>query len=189
MGTTQDGSKLAHSNVAAEPMDVAYSRFRRAYPAYETTGLLSELRAREYQRLDEHGQIYLDYTGGGLYADSQLRDHMALLAEGVFGNPHSTSPASEATTVLVERARSYVLEYFNALPEEYVAIFTANATGAIKLVGESYPFGSGDQYLLTFDNPQLHQRNPRVRPGKEGRRHLRPRGAAGAPTGRGPTGQ
>ena len=33
------------------------------------------LRAREYARLDELDQVYLDYTGGSLYADSQLREH------------------------------------------------------------------------------------------------------------------
>jgi selenocysteine lyase/cysteine desulfurase len=57
-----------------------------------------------------------------------------------------------AMTRLVEQAREYVLHYFNASPEEYFVIFTPNATGALKLVGESYPFGEGDTYLLTFDN-------------------------------------
>ena len=33
-----------------------------------------------------------------------------------------------------------------------LVIFTQNASGALKLVGESYPFGPGDRYLLTFDN-------------------------------------
>ena len=32
------------------------------------------------------------------------------------------------------------------------SIFTPNATGALKLVGESYPFAPGDTYLLTYDN-------------------------------------
>jgi molybdenum cofactor sulfurtransferase len=31
-------------------------------------------------------------------------------------------------------------------------VITANASHALKLVGESYPFASGDQFLLTFDN-------------------------------------
>src|SRR5512140_2543191 len=31
------------------------------------------------------------------------------------------------------------------------AVFTPNASGALKLVGESYPFPKG-RYLLTFDN-------------------------------------
>ncbi|MFQ5612995.1 MAG: aminotransferase class V-fold PLP-dependent enzyme [Anaerolineae bacterium] len=133
-------------------IDAALAAFQQAYPAYETTRSLDDLRAREYARLDAQSQVYLDYTGGGLYADSQLREHMALLSRGVFGNPHSNNPTSLATTQLVERARACVLEFFNASPEEYVAIFTANASGALKLVGESYPFTAGGHYLLTFDN-------------------------------------
>ena len=55
-------------------------------------------------------------------------------------------------TRLVEQARTYVLEFFNASPDEYVAIFTLNASGALKLDGESYPFGPGGRYLISFDN-------------------------------------
>jgi selenocysteine lyase/cysteine desulfurase len=44
------------------------------------------------------------------------------------------------------------LSFFNASPDDYAVIFTANASQALKLVGESYPFGEGDQFLLTFDN-------------------------------------
>jgi selenocysteine lyase/cysteine desulfurase len=130
----------------------ALAAFKQAYPAFERTSALDELRATEYARLDAQGQIYLDYTGGGLYAESQLREHMALLSRNVFGNPHSRNPTSQAMTQLVEHARAHVLEYFNAAPDEYTVIFTPNASGALKLVGESYPFAVGDQYLLTFDN-------------------------------------
>ncbi|PKB59004.1 MAG: hypothetical protein BZY83_04155 [SAR202 cluster bacterium Casp-Chloro-G2] len=119
---------------------------------FETTKPLDDLRRTDYGRLDRLGQVFLDYTGGGLYGDSQIRRFAELLDGSVFGNPHSDSPASSATTELVERARSLVLEYFNSPPGEYVAIFTPNATGAIKLVGEAYPFQPGDRYLLTFDN-------------------------------------
>ena len=56
------------------------------------------------------------------------------------------------TTTAVERTRCAVLEYFHAPPEEYTAVFTANATSALKLVGESYPFAPGGRLLLTFDN-------------------------------------
>ena len=45
-----------------------------------------------------------------------------------------------------------MLEFFNASPEEYVAIFTPNATGALRLVGEADPFHPGDRFLITFDN-------------------------------------
>ncbi len=46
-------------------------------------------------------------------------------------------------THLITRARAYVLEFFNASPDEYVAIFTANASAALKLVGESIPLRPG----------------------------------------------
>ena len=36
--------------------------------------------------------------------------------------------------------------------DDYIAIFTLNATGALKHVGESYPFSAGDRLLLTVDN-------------------------------------
>jgi molybdenum cofactor sulfurtransferase len=135
-----------------DDQDAAFEAFRQAYPSYDSTWKLDELRANEYTRLDRQGHVYLDYTGGSLYAESQLRDHMALLNEGIFGNPHSKNLTSLAMTQLVEQARDYVLEYFNASPDEYMVIFTQNSTGALKLIGESYPFGPGDNYLLTFDN-------------------------------------
>ncbi len=113
---------------------------------------LDELRRSEYARLDAGGHVYLDYTGAGLYAESQLADHLELLRANVFGNPHSVSPASAAMTALVERAREAVLAFFGADPDEYVAVFTPNATGALRLVGEAYPFRRGDRFLLTFDN-------------------------------------
>lgn len=113
---------------------------------------LSDLRLTEFSRLDAGGHVYLDYTGAGLYADSQLAEHLALLGAHVFGNPHSVSPASRAMTALVEQAREAVLGFFRAEPAEYEAIFTPNATGALRLVGEAYPFRPGDRFLLTFDN-------------------------------------
>ena len=134
------------SQVAAE------AAFRRRHPRYGDTAVLDELRSTDFGRLDRGGHVYLDYTGGGLYADSQLVEHMQLLRENVFGNPHSVNPTSAASTALVERARVRVLEFFRASPEEYEVIFTPNATGALRLVGEAYPFREGDRFLLTFDN-------------------------------------
>src|SRR5215510_5668359 len=100
-------------------MDLAFTVFRSHYPAYDTTRKLDDLRATEYTRLDREQHVYLDYTGGGLYAESQLRRHMDSLCKGVFGNPHSKNLTSLAMTRQVEQARAYVLKYFNASPDEY----------------------------------------------------------------------
>ncbi|MCK6584660.1 MAG: aminotransferase class V-fold PLP-dependent enzyme [Anaerolineales bacterium] len=128
-----------------------FDTFLRKYPAYKDTKLIDDLRKSDYARLDAGEHVYLDYTGGGIYAESQVQKHHQLLKENVFGNPHSSNPTSLAATHLVEGARDYILEFFNADPNEYLAIFTPNASGALKLVGESYPFPNG-RYLLTFDN-------------------------------------
>jgi molybdenum cofactor sulfurtransferase len=137
---------------ALAPLDEAEAAFRAAYPDFAATRLLDELRATEYARLDRDGHVYLDYTGGGIYADAQVRAHAEMLLGGVFGNPHSSNPTSLAATRLIERTRASVLDFFGASPDEYAVIFTQNASGALKLVGESYPFGANDVYLLTFDN-------------------------------------
>ena len=92
--------------IDSHDLDRALAAFRRDYPAFDGTRALDELRATEYARLDALGQVYLDYTGGGLYAESQLREHMALLSQNVFGNPHSRNPTSMAMTHLADRARA-----------------------------------------------------------------------------------
>ncbi len=94
---------------------------------------------------------YLDYTGGSLHADAQVRAHAQLLGEHVCGNPHSANPTSAESTRQVERTRAAVLAYFNA-GGAYTAVFTPNASGALKLVGESFPFAAGGRLLLSTDN-------------------------------------
>jgi selenocysteine lyase/cysteine desulfurase len=126
--------------------------FLSAHPGYRNTVLLDRLRATEYSYLDAGGHIYLDYTGAGLPAQSQVRAHAERVRARCWGNPHSENPASAASTDLVERARLAVLAHFNAAPGEYAVIFTPNATGACRLVGEAYPFGPRTRLVLTCDN-------------------------------------
>jgi molybdenum cofactor sulfurtransferase len=152
MITTRDPAPAARHAGQAAMAAAALRDFRWRYPAYAGTAALDELRARDYARLDAAGHVYLDYTGGGLYAESQLARHRALLAGAVLGNPHSANLSSRATGARVEATRARVLEFFRASPEEYEVIFTPNATGALRLVGESYPFGPGSRLVLTFDN-------------------------------------
>jgi selenocysteine lyase/cysteine desulfurase len=96
--------------------------------------------------------VYLDYTGSGVYAQSQLHAQHERLSTRGYGNPHSENPSSAASTEAVESARRAVLRFLNASRDEYAVIFTPNATGACRLVGEAYPFGRGRDLVMTFDN-------------------------------------
>ncbi len=116
------------------------------------TDLFAELRRRDFSRLDAGGHVYLDYTGAGLYAESQVRAHAEYLCGAVLGNPHSRNPSSQAATDAVEAARRRVLDFFCADPELYEVIFTLNASGALKLIAEAYPWEPGGRFLLTADN-------------------------------------
>lgn len=135
-----------------ENLPAAYAEFLSKRPDYEETRSLDNLRETEFSRLDRLGHVYVDYTGGGLYGDSQIRQHAEFLTTTVLGNPHSTNPTSALATERVAACRKRVLEFFNADPDEYVLIFTSNASNALKLVGESYPFSPEGEFLLTFDN-------------------------------------
>jgi selenocysteine lyase/cysteine desulfurase len=130
----------------------AEAAFAKSHPGYATTSVIDTLRASQYSRLDASAHTYLDYTGAGVYARSQVEAHTDFLTRSIVGNPHSGNLASRAMTAWVRRGRRRVLEYFRASPDEYEVIFTANATGALKQVAESYPFGPGGRYLLTADN-------------------------------------
>lgn len=124
--------------------------FMQEHPGFAGTAILDELRKTDYSRLDAQGHIYLDYTGGNLYAESQVRRHTDMLLNGVFGNPHSTNPTSQLSGRLIDAARQYIVDYFNA--SDYQLVFTANASQALKIIGEGYPFHENGHFLLLFDN-------------------------------------
>jgi selenocysteine lyase/cysteine desulfurase len=111
----------------------------------DDTTYFAALRAREFSRLDAAGCAYLDYTGSGLYAESLIRADTHRLLHSVAGNPHSDACMAEC----IERTRADVLAWLDADPRDYTVIFTANATAALRLVGESYPFTS---LTLSADN-------------------------------------
>ena len=110
----------------------------------------NRLRKKEFSRLDKDGHIYLDYTGGCLYPESLIQKHESFLRNGIYGNPHSTNPASQLSGELVEETRKKILDFFRA--GDYYCVFTNNASGALQIVGESFSFGPSSVLLLTADN-------------------------------------
>ena len=126
--------------------------FLGRFPEYAETAFLDDVRAREFRRLDDTQEIYLDYVGAHLYPHSLVQSHAEELCGAVYGNPHSSSPAATRASASCEDARSAVKTFFHDTADEYVVVFCANATAALKLVGESYPFQRNGELLLTADN-------------------------------------
>jgi Aminotransferase class-V len=66
---------------------------------------------------------------------------------------HTNSLASSSTlsSKCANEARAAVLSYFNA-SSDYTVVFTANASAALKLVAEAYPFASGSSLVIGADS-------------------------------------
>ncbi|HEV8392893.1 MAG TPA: aminotransferase class V-fold PLP-dependent enzyme [Vicinamibacterales bacterium] len=116
------------------------------------TDRVAGLRAREFARLDRTATVYLDYTGAALYPASLVRRDARRLRAAVRGNPHAESGPSCASTAATERARALTLEFCGADPAVYDVVFAANASGAIRILAEAFPFDRNSRLVLTADN-------------------------------------
>lgn len=117
----------------------------------KSESFFEDIRQKDFARLEKTNQTYFDYTGGNLYPESLLDEHFSFLKENVLGNPHSTNPTSKLATEKVDAARKKVLEYFNA-QDDYYCVFTANASAALKIIGECYPHCENSELVLFSDN-------------------------------------
>ncbi|KNC86408.1 hypothetical protein SARC_01458 [Sphaeroforma arctica JP610] len=105
---------------------------------YGYKNAIYNIRTKDFKRMGD--QVYLDYTGSGQYRETQVGNCLLELQTTLFGNSHSHSPSSEATEHELNAARKHVLDHFNADEKEYSVVFTSGATGALKIVGECFPF-------------------------------------------------
>ncbi|HEX4416614.1 MAG TPA: aminotransferase class V-fold PLP-dependent enzyme [Kofleriaceae bacterium] len=124
------------------------SSFLADYPRYDHDDV-EALRRREFARLDAQQETYLDHVGAGIAPQSLLDHNYRVLSGTIFGNPHTGSKPAEQ---FYEKARSEIYRFFRCSPEDYEIIFTPNASAAIRLVAESFPFESGSELILAKDN-------------------------------------
>ncbi|KAJ4468374.1 pyridoxal phosphate-dependent transferase [Lentinula edodes] len=159
--TNADGRQIPGDSA----VEAAYDVFLKQFPQYRLTWILDTLRRTDYTRLSRNSsqhevETYVDYMGGSLYPESLIRVHTEFLANNVLGNTHSISASSQLSLKHAEEARRAVLEFFDAPPssdldndsDEYTVIFTPNASGALKLVGEAYPFSKNSTFILSTDS-------------------------------------
>ena len=97
---------------------------------------VEELRRQEYPALE--GITYLDHAGTTLYARSLMEAFSKDMIGNLFGNPHTTSIASQRTSLRVDNVRLRVLRLFKADPNYFDLVFVANATAGIKLVADAF---------------------------------------------------
>ena len=62
---------------------------------YGYNGTLDTIRQNDLKRV--RGSVYLDYTGAGVYRESQIRKCSDMWLTGFYGNAHSRSPSSLST--------------------------------------------------------------------------------------------
>ncbi|KAF9550618.1 PLP-dependent transferase [Agrocybe pediades] len=89
--------------------------------------------------------------GGALYPESLIRVHTDFLNRSILGNTHSVSNSSKLSLQLADEARAAVLSHFKA-SSDYTVVFTANASAALKLVAESFPFTGGSSLVIGVDS-------------------------------------
>ncbi|KAL9105881.1 MAG: hypothetical protein Q9227_008992 [Pyrenula ochraceoflavens] len=97
---------------------------------------IDSIREEEYPTLKD--TTYLDHAGTTLYAKSLIEDFSKEMMSKLYGNPHSASTSSLASTQRIDDTRLRVLQFFNADPDYFDVVFVANATAAIKLVVEAF---------------------------------------------------
>jgi hypothetical protein len=126
-------------------------------PEYNSP-FLDELRQSDFKRLDDpsHPSCYLDYTGAGLYPESLAASFADLLSKNVYGNPHSTNPSSQLSSRANEAAKHAVLAFLDANPNVYDLVWTSNATGALKILAEGYPYQAGQNLVISTDSHSLY---------------------------------
>lgn len=112
----------------------------------------SNIRKKEFGRLDTTNSVYLDYTGAALYPASLVVRDAQRLTSLIMGNPHSESGPSMLSTLAMDEARSLTLKFFDADPLQYDVIFTANASSAIRILADAFPFSEGSRLVMSADN-------------------------------------
>jgi selenocysteine lyase/cysteine desulfurase len=113
---------------------------------------IASIRAREFTRLETTRCAYLDYAGASLYPESLVQRDAARLTTTILGNPHSENSPSLASSEGIATARKLTLQLLDADPYEYEVVFTANASGAARVIAEGFPFEKGSRLVLTADN-------------------------------------
>ena len=148
--TDEERAQLAAAKADFLASDLGKLYGYGAVPGDSSSRRVERIVADELERFAN--EIYLDYTGAGVYQQSQLKAALKDLSEHAYGNAHSENPSSMRTGRVVEAMRERVLRHFNVTEAQYTLIFTSGATGALKLVAESFPWTNRSRFVYLRQN-------------------------------------
>ena len=96
----------------------------------------------EFPQVYDNKITYLDNAATALYSKTQIDIVHQDLSSNLYCNPHTTGNFGKARDVneCVREMRHRILRFFNTNDENYKVIFTSGATGACKLVADSFPW-------------------------------------------------
>ncbi|KAJ2159392.1 hypothetical protein GGF46_003056 [Coemansia sp. RSA 552] len=127
--------------IATPPSSPSVSVHSRAQPKAgglvdDYAGQLDSIRDKEYPHLRP---AFLDHAGSTVYAANHIRAYTEELLTNVPANPHSRHAQSQWTHAQIDQTRDRLLAFLGTSTSKYAAVFTANATAAIRLAAELTP--------------------------------------------------
>lgn len=128
-----------------------FAEYLKDFPEYDYNGTLNKLRRAQFGHIPKD-EVYLDFTGAGVYQTQQINKAMHDLKMTMKCNTHSASACSQRTEKAIEEVRQRILRFFNAPNGTYSVIFTQSATAALHLVGDSFPWSNQSLYLYAKHN-------------------------------------
>lgn len=87
-----------------------------------------------------------------MYLSSQIESLARELAAHAYGNPHSINPSAMRSDFAVEDARDNMLRLFGTSSETHTLVLTRSGTGALKLVGDAFPWSEGSVFAHLRSN-------------------------------------
>ncbi|KAG6672254.1 hypothetical protein I3842_16G048800 [Carya illinoinensis] len=135
----------------------AFNKFLTAYPKFQSTEKIDQLRLNEYGHLTESSaKVCLDYCGFGLLSYLQTQQYWessAFTLSEITANlsNHALYGGAEKGTV-EDDIKCRIMDYLNIPENEYGLVFTVSRGCAFKLLAESYPFQTNKKLLTMFDH-------------------------------------
>ena len=139
------------------PMELSKERNRSTQTRRETSSDVITGQQEE--------EVYLDYAGSALPSRSQLEAIASTLSSMILANPHSSGPAAARTMLLMEQAKTRILDHFqghgggrrtNGMQDDsvvssrqhqrkdihtgYEVVFTSGATESLRITAERFPW-------------------------------------------------